>query len=301
MMRYGNAKKIAGKGESIRFTKMTGGGNDFVLLDGIRSTLPPGIEKAVASLCARKTGIGADGLVIVSPSAGADCRMTYFNSDGSRAALCGNGVRCTALYVGNRYRAGAAGVTLECGDSLYRADVEGERVRLYLPGLVTVGDPLKIALGLRILTVYPVTVGVPHGVTFQEDISGLDVTGMGREIQKRVDHFPGGINVDFVKLTERQGMNSLAMRTYERGVEDETLCCGTGAVASALAAHRLGYLNSPVEATTRGGETLIVGYLAEVGRYRDVWLEGRVREVFTGEVRLSPRWKKPSAWKAPPP
>lgn len=289
MTRHGSARKIAGNRDSIHFTKMTGGGNDFVLLDGIHSPLPPGIEKAVESLCRRKTGIGADGLLMVSPSAGADCRMTYFNSDGSRAALCGNGARCTALYVQARYRSGSAGITLECDTALYRTDIEGERVRLSLPGLFTIDAPVEFALGGRLLPIYPVSVAVPHGVTFQEEISGLDVPGLGREIQKRAELFPGGINVDFVKLAAGRGKNSLSLRTYERGVEDETLCCGTGAVASALTAHSLGSLNPPVEVMTKGGEMLRVGFLAEAGRYREVWLEGRVREVYSGVVELRSR------------
>jgi diaminopimelate epimerase len=268
---------------TIPFVKMTGGGNDFILLDGRTSPLPSGIDTYAEGLCRRRYGIGADGLILLFPSTSADCRMLYFNADGSKAALCGNGTRCVAWYISKGGKnPGGSVVTLECESQTYRASVTHDTVQLNLPGTYTPEKTLKIPVATYQLTLVTIAVGVPHAVSLHSDISSLDVPGLGREIQRRNDFFPHSTNIDFVQIhTGKKPV--LILRTYERGIEDETLCCGTGAVASALVAHEVRGITSPVEVRTAGGESLEIGFTRRQNLYRDVWLRGRVEKVFEGK------------------
>jgi diaminopimelate epimerase len=268
----------------IPFTKMTSGGNDFILLDGIGTDFPSEIGTAIPALCQRRFGIGADGLIIISPSSRVDCEMEYFNADGSRAALCGNGARCVALYMRDGYHRRKNEIRLECDSRTYSSTIDGEEVLLTLPDTFTVEKPLEITGRHISLILYPVKVAVPHGVIFFSDISKLDVNALGKLLQGRKDLFPEGVNVNFVKVETLVGPRTISLRTYERGVESETLCCGTGAIAAALVSCSAQEMHSPVEIRTRGREILQVGFTPENHAFHTVWLKGKARKVYEGSL-----------------
>lgn len=257
----------------IEFGKYEGAGNDFVIIDNREKRFEPQ-PALVAALCDRRFGIGADGLMLLEEERGADFRMRYFNSDGPEATMCGNGGRCIALFA---FHVGAAGerMSFVAVDGPHRAEV-----------LSCGGDAGRIALGMtephglaEAEGGWFVDTGSPHYVRFVEDTERVDVRGEGR----RIRHLPafagtGGVNVNFVEVT---GEGRLKVRTYERGVEDETLACGTGAVAVAVAASRAQFpqvRNFDVQA--RGG--LLNVAFAAGGGFADVRLTGPARRVFAG-------------------
>jgi diaminopimelate epimerase len=253
----------------IEFGKYEGAGNDFVIIDNREKRFEPQ-PALVAALCDRRFGIGADGLMLLEEERGADFRMRYFNSDGPEATMCGNGGRCIALFA---FHVGAAGerMSFVAVDGPHRAEV-----------LSCGGDAGRIALGMtephglaEAEGGWFVDTGSPHYVRFVEDTERVDVRGEGR----RIRHLPafagtGGVNVNFVEVT---GEGRLKVRTYERGVEDETLACGTGAVAASRARFPQ-VRNFDVQA--RGG--LLNVAFAAGGGFADVRLTGPARRVFAG-------------------
>lgn len=264
----------------LHFWKMSGAGNDFVLVRardlGGRSA--PALARR---LCDRRRGIGADGLLVVDRG-GAMLGLRYFNADGSRA-FCGNGSRCAVWYGRVSGLARGARVRLDADGEMLEAEVTGpETVRLRMPDSSDIRLDLDLPLAGGRRRAHHINTGVPHAVLFVSDLEAVDVAGEGRALRRHKAFAPAGANVDFVK---REG-EGLAVRTYERGVEAETLACGTGAVASALIAIRLGKAESPVRCRTRGGDTLTVHtrYSTLDTRFSDVWLEGPARIVFEGDV-----------------
>jgi diaminopimelate epimerase len=266
----------------LKITKMSGSGNDFILVDNRNRTIPDDRMIALTrALCRRRVSIGADGMIFIEPSDRHDFKWRFFNADGSEAEMCGNGGRCTAHFA---FLQGLAGpeMTFETLAGPINARVEGSKVKLQL----TRPNDLRLnqSLGLegKILLFDFLNTGVPHALIWVEDIERADLAGMGPRIRYH-DHFqPDGTNVNFVQIKDR-GM--LLVRTYERGVEGETLACGTGSVAAAAVAFFKNKVQSPVRVKTRGGEVLTV-YVEgrpdqEIHR---VYLEGEVRLIFEGQV-----------------
>lgn len=276
-------RRASGEGNKpIAFAKMSGTGNDFILIDNRDELFPEGIKSKLArSLCERRLGVGADGLILLErPSLrGCDIRMRIFNPDGSEAEMCGNGSRCLASFA---YESGAARqkMTIQTLAGPVRAEVTDGYVEVELtpPGeIATVGE-LELE-GAR-PEVFFVNTGVPHAVTFVQDLEAIDVRRLGRAIRFHKAFAPAGTNADFVAIS---GQNSIAIRTYERGVEDETLACGTGAAASALvAAWRQGW-SGPVQVNVRSGEKLTIRFEGQPPRYDTAWLAGAVKTTFRGE------------------
>jgi len=242
---------------SIPFVKMHGAGNDFVMVDG-RDLDGHQLTRAdVAGLCDRRTGVGADGLIIlaepVSPEA--DFRMIYFNADGGEAEMCGNGARCTVSFA---HRIG------RCGDScLYDTFVGPQTGRVLADGQIEVSLPSwkDLALGLEIqqtpwTEIHGCNTGVPHLVIPMADIDDVDLPKWGALLRYHERFAPAGTNVNWIAWDHDSG--ELLLRTYERGVEDETLACGTGASAAAVVVCELGMAESPVRVRTRGGDLLTV-------------------------------------------
>jgi len=273
----------AGRSASLAFVKMSGAGNDFVLIDNRAEELPEGRKAALArAICERRTGVGADGLILLERPSGRGCdvRMRIFNPDGSEAEMCGNGSRCLALFA-TELGAAKAKMTIETPAGPIRAEVKSGRAEVELtpPGEISSRGVLEFG-GAR-GEVFFVNTGVPHAVTFVEDLDGADVRAWGRALRYHQAFAPAGANADFVCVS---GPNSIAIRTYERGVEDETLACGTGAAASALvAASREGW-GGAVRVSVRSGETLVIRPSGRPPRYDKVALEGGVRVVFRGEL-----------------
>ena len=259
----------------LRFWKLTAAGNDFVLVaSAVRA---PGA--LARRLCDRREGVGADGLLVVRRAAGGVV-LRYFNADGS-AAFCGNGTRCAAWWA---FAQGWTGRRLRLRT---RAGVVVARVTGRGQVSVSMPEPkgLRLGLALRVrgrrYTMHAVDTGVPHAVVPVRGLDGLPVVELGRAIRRHRAFSRAGANVDFVS---RAG-SVLRLRTYERGVEDETWACGTGAAAAAVVGWKLGWTRPPVAVRVRGGQTLTVSFRTEGGAARDVRLCGPAEIVFSGEVR----------------
>lgn len=263
--------------------KMTGSGNDFVMLDGRHTTPERWPATRVAALCDRRSGVGGDGLVIVTPDAPGRVRMTYWNSDGSRAAMCGNAALCSArlaVYL-EMAEAGELCLLTDAGVVPARAEATGDQAEIKLPDVEIPGglDGLEPGPGERWLAFG--TVGVPHLVVRVDDLEAVDVAGRGRRL--RFDPATGapGANVNFVAPGETEG-DPWRIRTYERGVEGETLACGTGTVAAGIALAARQEARLPVRFRSRGGPELLVRAALDGARAHDIWLGGQGRLLFRG-------------------
>lgn len=274
--------------DEIPFVKMSGSGNDFILIDHRNGGLDASVLDAfVAGVCRRRLSVGADGVILIEPSAAADFRWRFFNADGSAADMCGNGARCAARLA---HRLGICGsdVRFETGAGLVRAQVNGARVRVRLTDPRGLRRELSIAVEGRTLTVSSVNTGVPHAVVAAERIDDQDLPMLGRAIRFHPRFAPEGTNVDFICPDPAAG--GIAIRTYERGVEGETLSCGTGAAAGALvAAERFG-LAAPIGVRTASGETLTVYFQRRADGFQEVFLEGEARFIYSGRLH-------PEAWR----
>lgn len=268
---------------TFEFTKMNGAGNDFVLADNRNGRLRFGPEQ-VARLCDRQRGIGADGLILLIPCASgrADWSWEFFNSDGSRAEMCGNGARCFARFIqhltGVRDR-----LSFETAAGVIQASFEDDRVTINLtdPRDLALDQPLEAAG--ESLIVHSVNTGVPHAVVFVPDADRAMVRSLGPALRFHPHFAPRGTNVNFVQVL---APGRIRVRTYERGVEGETLACGTGVTASALIAARRHGFTPPVEVRVQGGDTLAVGFEAAGDSFRRVTLTGPADFVFTGRLEL---------------
>jgi diaminopimelate epimerase len=267
----------------VEFTKMNGAGNDFILIDNragkIRLT-----PKKVVRLCHRQRGIGADGILAVIPSNSrkADWAWEFYNSDGSTADMCGNGARCFARFV-QRLTSKEGEISFQTGAGIIRANFVRERVSVNLtqPKDLRLNEQVQLARGT--FEMHSINTGVPHSVMFVPDADRAMVDTLGREIRFHKHYAPAGTNVNFVQLS---GANTIRVRTYERGVEGETLACGTGVTASALIAARLHKFSSPVKVHVQGGDLLEVSFDLKNGRFSNVRLAGPADFVFEGSVEI---------------
>jgi diaminopimelate epimerase len=245
----------------LRFTKMNGAGNDFVLLDNRAGDLTL-TRSQIARLCDRHRGVGADGLLVLeSPTNGADFRMRYYNADGGEAEMCGNGARCFARFA-NRTAGPLEKLSFETPAGVIGAQLSGELVTLQM------SEPNDLQLGLEV----PVA-----------KIDEIDVRSLGATIRQHPMFAPRGANANF---SEQRGARSIAIRTYERGVEDETLACGTGVVASAIVFAASKNVFGPIDILVRGGDTLQVDFSREGDRFQNVTLSGPADFVFDGTIDL---------------
>ena len=257
------------------FAKYEGAGNDFILIDNRDGVFTPEAE-AIARLCDRHFGIGADGVMTLARSAEIDCSMRYYNADGSEGEMCGNGARCFALFAEHR---GIGGETkfFDAADGLHTARIrrlKGTSGEIEL-GMIAVRE-IRTGDGWWFLNT-----GVPHYVEFVDDLAATDVIGRGRIIRRDTARFPQGTNVNFVQIT---GDGTIRMRTYERGVENETLACGTGATAAAIVTAFARQPHTTDFRITVPGGALAVRFSHEQGTqtYTDIRLTGPARRVFEG-------------------
>lgn len=261
---------------------MTGSGNDFVMVDGRITAPEQWAPEDIRSICARGVGIGADGLVVVSPGSTTDsARMTYFNSDGSRAAMCGNAALCSTRLaallglVPERMR-----LETDAGTYDSRALAGIDRAELHLATVAAPQAP-RITPAAGESRIGFAVVGVPHLVVVVADLEAVDLPRRGRALRFDPALGTAGANVNFIAPAEGRG--AWAMRTYERGIEAETLACGTGAVAAACMLREWRLVELPATIITRTGLSLGVrAERARDGSYTDVWLEGQARLVFRG-------------------
>ena len=274
---------------TLAFTKMSGNGNDFVVVDNRGGILVGDGSTFARVVSQRRTGVGADGVVLVENSSRAHFSMKYYNADGSFGGFCGNGGRCIARYA---YLHGItpAHLSFESLGHVYQAEVAGERVRLKMKDPTNERLNIKLHIGGKELKMHALNTGAPHVVVFLDEnpvfeakeISALDVFSLGREIRYNSYFGEEGTNVNFVKVNPDK---SLSIRTYERGVEGETLACGTGSVASALIASRVKGHRSPQKVVPRSDEPLFVEFHAASDQFENVYLEGNARIIFVGELK----------------
>ncbi len=271
----------------LQFYKMNGAGNDFIVIDNRDLSIQLD-AKTIEALCDRHRGIGADGLLAVEPAeAGADYRFRYYNADGGEAEMCGNGARCFGRFTAHLGDGVAERVTFETIAGILAAEMAGDGVR------IAMSDPVALELdtgaGVAGLDepVHFVNTGVPHAVAFvadEETFDALDVHGLGRALRNHPRFAPAGTNVNFTRVV---GKSHIAIRTYERGVEAETLACGTGMVACAILHHKLTGDPSPVLVDVAGGDTLEISFrVNDDGDFRDVTLTGPADFVFEGQIEI---------------
>jgi diaminopimelate epimerase len=261
--------------------KMSGSGNDFILIDHRKPILSQEEMKDFArKVCQRRVSVGADGLILIENSKKADVKWRFFNADGSEAEMCGNAGRCLARFT---YLKGITGpsLTFETLAGVLSAQVNGKRVKLEMTGPFGLKLDEKISIEEKEMVLSSINTGVPHAVFFLDGMDEVDVFKIGRAIRFHPHFAPAGTNANFVRF---EGPSQLTVRTYERGVEDETLACGTGVVASALVAAFKGLVKSPVFVKTRGGETLTVHFETEAGEVKKVFFEGDVHIVYEAEI-----------------
>jgi len=266
----------------LRFAKMAGAANDFIVFDNRNNQLPEINKQTIRRFCTRRFAIGADGLMILSSAPDADFHMQYFNADGSEAAMCGNGGRCIARFA-VLINAGKEGQLLSftAPSGRYTAQVTGNQVRLSIipPEQFKQDICLKLKTGERCGDF--TNTGVPHVVFFSDDLEAEDVLRCGREVRFHERFSPAGTNVNFCQVIDKY---HLSLRTYERGVEDETMACGTGAAAAALLAARRGWVQSPVMVKTRSGVELQMEFVQNGAGFSEVYQRGEARLVYWGEI-----------------
>lgn len=262
---------------------MTGSGNDFVMLDARVSTPADWTVEDMQALCARGTGIGADGIVFVGPGSHAGAaKMVYYNADGSHAAMCGNAALCSTTLASHLGLGTAIGMDLETDAGTYQSRaIESGRAELHLAPV----EAPKAVTGLRLTAGERQSVlscvGVPHLIVLVDDVDAIDLMERGRALRFDPAIAPAGANVNFISNRDA----GWRMRTYERGIEGETLACGTGAVGAGCAIQEWGLDNLPLEIRSRSGRMLGVrASKASDGHYTDVWLSGEGRMVFRGVI-----------------
>jgi diaminopimelate epimerase len=258
----------------IAFNKYQGTGNDFVILDNRNSAYSNLDTKQVKKICDRKFGIGADGLMLLNLKDGYDFEMKYYNADGNESSMCGNGGRCLVKFAGSNgiHRSVYKFIAV---DGEHEAEIETDgTVSLKMGDVNDVLDHDSYSI---------LNTGSPHFVKFAADIMNVDVVETGREIRYSKEFAKEGINIDFV---ERQGEDSIYVRTYERGVEDETMSCGTGVTAAALvnAHNQVGF--NTVEVITPGGKLSVEFEKIDDKHFQNIWLCGPAEFVFRGEIEI---------------
>lgn len=279
--------------EKVFFTKMSGAGNDFIVIDSNKNPdllLEPGV---ITKLCDRRNGIGADGVIAISDLDNYDFKMDYYNSDGSTKTLCGNGARCAIKFAqsSNRLKNGKA--TFIANQDIYSGEIlDEEEVKFNLNTPKDISGNLKLNASGQDINYFYADTGSPHVIikiedilsepsnrnSFYTDINDVPVYEIGKEIRYHKNFLPDGTNVNFIKMLERK----ILIRTYERGVENETLACGTGSVASAIIASLFFNIEPPVILLTRGGNELVVNFMVERNNILNLSLSGPAKIIFTG-------------------
>jgi len=272
--------------KKINFTKMTASGNDFIVIDNRRQNYNFNWEDIAPSICNRRFGVGADGLIVLNKSSKADFKMDYYNSDGSYGGMCGNGGRCSAfLYV---CKTNLKKLKFEALDFIYSAElIRDNNIKLKMINPKSLKLNIQLHINKYKIKAHYIDTGSPHTIIFIDDLpNSLRLDFQNGEINKigsliRYNEYfaPEGTNVDFVKVLDNQ---TIEIRTYERGVEDETLACGTGAIASSIISFYIKNISNKINVRTKGGEILKVKFKNKSFNVYNVELIGNAKEVFKG-------------------
>jgi diaminopimelate epimerase len=267
--------------QEIDFYKMSGSGNDFIIIDNRNRIVPETeLSRLITAICRRKLSVGADGFILVEDSDQADFKWRFFNADGSLAEMCGNGARCAARFAVINGIA-ASPLCFETAAGVVRAEVSAGRVKVKMQAPVDLKLDYSVELHDGPRTGSSVNTGVPHVILMEDHIDQLEIVDLGREIRNHSDFAPTGTNVNFIcRLTQ----DNIAIRTYERGVEDETLACGTGSIASALISACQLDMGSPIHVKTRSGEYLTIFFKQNNDRFTDIYMQGDARIIYHGKL-----------------
>ncbi|MFT7497670.1 MAG: diaminopimelate epimerase [Porticoccaceae bacterium] len=258
---------------TVNFYKYQGTGNDFVIIDNRNKVFPIDNTQLIHQLCDRKFGIGADGLILLENSDTTDFKMVYFNADGNQSSMCGNGGRCIVAFA-KYLNIIDTKTTFMAIDGIHQATIDGNRVNLQMSDI----ENIEVQDSHIFLNT-----GSPHHIEFVESVSEVDVKNLGREIRNGAPYFQEGTNVNFV---EQINPNTFKVRTFERGVEDETLSCGTGVTAVAIASNYIEKTNEEtINIETLGGK-LSVNFIKENTIFKNVFLNGPTQLVFQGTFIL---------------
>lgn len=265
----------------MHFSKYVGSGNDFILIDNRDLSFPSHDLAFISKLCHRQFGIGADGVILLENAKTADFKMRIFNADGSEAEMCGNGIRCFFKFIRDCGidRPSYLIETKEAQIKLEEGKDEHVKVSMQQPFDVRFG--IDLTIDLIPLKIHFLNTGVPHAVIFLDEIKDSDLKDLAPKIRFHPEFFPKGTNVNFVTIT---GKNEIAIRTYERGVENETLGCGTGACASAIATAHLFGVQHPVQVKTKSGEKLEIDFKIDQKNIKDVTMSGPALFVYSGDL-----------------
>ncbi len=274
--------------KDIEFIKAVASGNDFIIIDN--SQLPASssqrqVAKLAKELCRRKLSIGADGLLLLEPSKIANFKMRVFNPDGTEVDMCGNGSRCVAVYVQQSKVISGSKMIIETKAGNLQAEVKQDRVRVRTPYPKDLRLNLDLDISGKMQKVNYINTGVPHVVCFVPGLAGFNVREVGRAIRYHPDFQPEGTNADFVEVLDK---SHIRIRTYERGVEQETLACGTGCVAAAIVTTYEMQQNPQgayrIKVDTQGGDILSVYFNIKNGIVDKTFLEGKAKIVYRGKV-----------------
>jgi diaminopimelate epimerase len=271
----------------IPFVKMSGSGNDFILIDNRRKILKEeGLKGFVARVCQHRLSVGGDGVILIESSKTADFRWRLFNADGGEAEFSGNGGRCAARFAYLKKISGKK-LSFETLAGLVKAEIKKDRVKIQFPEIKDVRPSRSITVDGQTLQGHFINTGVPHVVHYVGDVDQVEVVGLGRKIRHHSLFQPAGTNVNFVMMLDP---HTIRIRTYERGVEDETLACGSGSVAAALITGALDKGRSPISVIQRSGKSLNVYFRCHGTAFSEVFLEGDAMVIYEGEM-----WEE--AWK----
>ena len=263
---------------------MSGHGNDFIIVDNSHGNIPMDWEKCAPVWCSNHLSIGADGLLVLEPSRIADFVLRIFNSDGSEAEMCGNGTRCAASFVAKRMSTGSS-MVFETMAGVVKAYVMGKTAYVQLTEPSELHKGITLNTGATKLMVYTINTGVPHAILFKDHVSEMspdELARLGKFVRYHEAFQPEGINVNFVEV---MGPGLIRVRTYERGVEAETMACGTGAAASAILSHIVRGTGGPPFHVQMPGGVLKIDFTKNDAVFGDVWLAGEVSWIYDGEIR----------------
>ncbi|MBU4344482.1 MAG: diaminopimelate epimerase [Desulfobacteraceae bacterium] len=265
----------------IEFYKASGSGNDFIIIDNRDKVVDEkNLKTFIEKICRRKMSVGADGFILIEESDSVDFRWRFFNADGNPAEMCGNGARCVARFAYLNRIAGSE-MSFETDAGIVSAKVSKDMVKINMPELSELKTDYLLDLENGDLTINSINTGVPHVVIVMDSIDNVDVVKLGSEIRFHDIFAPAGTNVNFICQNKD---DTISIRTYERGVEDETLACGTGAVAGAVVTSFKFGIKSPIKVITKSGESLYIYFKENQGEFSDVYLEGDARIIYTGEL-----------------
>lgn len=270
--------------KNISFTKMSGAGNDFILIDVDDNPKFLVSDKTIQKLCDRHNGIGADGVILISSSDNVDFTMNYYNADGSTGSLCGNGARCAIKFGFNTNRIKKNSTHFISNNSEYSGEIlKNGIIQFNLKPPFDLRENIRLSLAGQNVTAYFINTGSPHVVIKVDDLEKISVVEIAKEIRYLPEFAPDGTNVNFIKIMN----DEVHLRTYERGVEAETLACGTGSVAAAMICNLTDGINPPITILPRSKDKLFVNFNIENNQFADVSLTGPVKEVFKGHFQIN--------------